>query len=143
VKYRNRKSLKSMHVKLLMSVVISCSCLFLTSCSNLNADLGANEINYQFAGDWEGNGVDSAGNEFTFAAKVIALGEDKYRMLVLDKLDTQKKPMHVMDGVLKNNKFPHTADGGVYVGGGVLDEEKFEGYYKGPYDGTYKMYRVK
>ena len=40
------------------------------------------------------------------------------------------------------NKFVYTADEGEYVGGGELDEELFEGYYKGPVDGTYKMQRA-
>ena len=104
---------------------------------------GGNRRIYPFAGNWQGSGADSKGNEFAFAAKVIALGDNKYRILVLDKLDMQKKPMHIMDGVLKGNKFPHTADKGVYVGGGELGDEIFEGYYKGPVDGTYKMHRVK
>ncbi len=113
-----------------------CVTLFLSSCANP-------EKNYPFAGSWQGSGSDSAGNEYVFAARVISLGDGKYRMLVLDKLDTMKKPMHVMDGVLKDNKFPHTADNGLYTGGGELTEEMFTGYYKGPVDGTYKMHRVK
>lgn len=120
-------------------VLILFACLFLCSCSNLESV----SCNYPFAGDWQGSGVDSKGNEFKFAAKVIDLGDYKYRLLVLDKLDTQKKPMHVMDGVLKDNKYAYTADKGIYVGGGELGEEMFEGYYKGPVDGTYTMHRVK
>ena len=64
-------------------------------------------------------------------------------MLVLDKLDTKKKPMHIMDGVLENNEFPHVADNGIYTGSGELTKDEFTGYYKGPVDGTYKMQRVK
>ena len=119
-----------------------CASLFLSSCANSDAVLDGNGKNYQFAGNWQGSGMDSEGNEFNFAAKVTALGDDKYRVLILDKIDTQKKPMHVMDGVLRDNKFPHTADNGKYVGGGELYEGMFEGYYKGPVDGTYKMHRV-
>ena len=60
----------------------------------------------------------------------------------IDELDTVKKPLHVMEGVLENNKFPYTADEGLYEGGGTLSKDLFEGYYKGPVDGTYKMWRV-
>ena len=89
-----------------------------------------------FSGDWQGSGTDSAGNEFTFAAKVGHLGENKYRVLILDKLDTRRKPIHIMDGVLENNQFPHTADEDLYEGGGTLSEDLFEGYYKGPITGN-------
>jgi hypothetical protein len=96
-----------------------------------------------FGGNWQGNGVDSEGNEFAFFAKVSHLGDNKYRILILDKLDTLNKPLHIMDGVLAGKKFPHTADEGLYEGGGSLSEDLFEGYYKGPVDGTYKMWRIK
>ncbi len=124
-------------------IMFLCASLFLSSCANSDAVSGDNRKIYPFAGNWQGSGIDSEGNEFTFAAKVIALGDHKYRVLILDKFDTQKEPMHVMDGVLKGNKFAYTADEGAYVGGGELDDEMFEGYYKGPVDGTYKMHRVK
>ncbi|MBW8016485.1 MAG: hypothetical protein FVQ82_09880 [Planctomycetes bacterium] len=116
--------------------IFFCISLFLVSCANSGS-------NYPFAGDWQGSGSDSAGNDYTFAAKVIDLGDGKFRMLVLDKLGTKKKPMHTMDGVLENNKFPHTADNGIYTGSGELTKEEFTGWYKGPVDGTYKMQRVK
>jgi hypothetical protein len=96
-----------------------------------------------FAGNWQGSGVDSQGNEATFAVKVIDLGDHKYRMLILDALDTQNDPMHVMDGVLKKNEYTYTADGGAYTGGGKLDGDTFAGYYKGSVDGTFKMQRAK
>ena len=96
-----------------------------------------------FSGDWQGNGTDSAGNEFAFFAKVSHLGDNRYRVLILDKLDTLRKPIHIMDGVLEDNQFPHTADEGLYEGGGTLSEDTFEGYYKGPIDGTYRMWRTK
>ena len=124
-------------------IVFLCVSLFLSSCANSDAVSGDNRRIYPFVGNWQGSGIDSVGNEFTFAAKVIALGDHKYRILILDKLDTQKEPMHVMDGVLKGNKFAYTADEGEYVGGGELDDEMFKGYYKGSVDGTYKMHRVK
>ncbi len=124
-------------------IIFLCSFLFLSSCASSEAVSGDNRRIYPFAGNWQGDGTDSVGNGFTFAAKVIALGDHKYRVLILDKLDTQKEPMHVMDGVLKGNKFAYTADGGEYVGGGKLDDEMFKGYYKGPVDGTYKMHRVR
>jgi hypothetical protein len=51
--------------------------------------------------------------------------------------------MHIMDGVLKGSKFIYTADEWKYVGEDELNGEMFEGYYKGPVDGTYKMQRVR
>ena len=63
--------------------------------------------------------------------------------MILDSLDTVKKPMHVMDGLLENNRFSYTSDAGLYEGGGNLGKVLFEGYYKGPVDGTFKMWRIK
>ena len=117
--------------------------LFLSSCANFNANSGRKQANYPFSGNWQGSGTDSEGNEFAFFAKVSPLGDNKYRVLILDKLDTLEKPMHVMDGVLENNKFVYAADEGLYEGGGTLSENLFEGYYKGPVDGTYGMWRIK
>jgi len=117
-------------------------CLFLICCANPDADSGSNQANYPFTGNWQGNGTDSEGNEFTFFAKVTHLGDNKYRILTLDKLDTLEEPMHIMDGVLENNRFSYTADEGAYEGGGTLSEDLFEGYYKGSIDGTFKMWRI-
>ena len=63
-------------------------------------------------------------------------------MLILDALDTLQKPIHIMDGVLENNTYSYTADDGAYEGSGTLSKDLFEGYYKGPVDGTYKMWRI-
>ena len=117
-------------------------CSFLNSCTSLIAKNGSTQTDFLFTGNWHGNGIDSEGNKFTFAAKVDSLGYNKYRILILDKLDTLKKPMHIMEGVLLNNKFTYTADEGLYEGGGELSNNLFEGYYKGPVDGTYKMWRI-
>ncbi|MHC4288829.1 MAG: hypothetical protein ACYSO4_00155 [Planctomycetota bacterium] len=111
-------------------MMVFCGCLFLGAC-------GA-----PFAGDWQGSGADSMGNEFNFAAKVVDQGDDQYRVLILDALDTQNDPLHVMDGVLEKNEYIYTADDGIYTGAGTLDSDTFEGYYKGPVDGTYVMQRV-
>ena len=123
--------------------VFFCACLFLSSCVNTDAVSSGDQKNCPFTGHWQGSGIDSQGNEFNFAAKVIALGSDHYRVLILNKIDTHKEPMHVMDGVMKDNKFIYTADEGMYIGEGKLDNEIFEGYYEGPVDGTYEMQRVK
>ena len=132
------------------SVIVSCKtiavlslCIFLSSCTDLNANSDKNQVNYPFSGDWQGNGTDSEGNEFTFAAKVSYLGDNKYRLLILDKLDTLNKPIHIMDGVLENNKFSYAADEGTYEGGGSLGKDLFEGYYKGPVNGNFRMWRIK
>jgi hypothetical protein len=130
-------------------VIVSCKliaslslCLFLSSCINLNSNSGSYQANYPFSGNWQGHGTDSEGNGFTFVAKVRRLGDNKYRVLILDRFDTLNKPMHVMDGVLENNKFSYTSDEGLYEGGGTLSKDLFEGYYKGPVDGTYQMWRT-
>ena len=122
--------------------VASTSCLLSSSCTYLKAIPKGSKVNYQFTGNWQGNGVDSEGNEFAFAAKVSCLANNKYRVVILDKLNTQKEPMHIMEGVLNNNKFTYTADDGLYEGGGELSKDVFEGYYKGPVNGTYKMWRI-
>ena len=124
------------------SIALLSLCLFLGSCTNPGSNSSSNPANFPFSGNWQGNGTDSEGNGFTFVAKVSHLGDNKYRMLILDELDTLKKPMHVMDGVLENNKYSYTADEGLYEGGGTLSKDLFEGYYKGPVDGTFKMWRI-
>jgi hypothetical protein len=115
----------------------------LSSRTNPNANSGSDQTNYPFSGNWQGNGTDSEGKEFIFVAKVSHLGDNKYHVLILDKLDTLQKPIHIMDGVLENNKFPYTTDEGLYEGGGSLSEDLFEGYCKGPVDGIYRMWRIK
>ncbi len=133
----------------LRPVIVSCKsiallslCLFLGSCTNPDTNSGGNEANYPFVGNWQGDGTDSEGNPFTFVAKVSHSGDNKYRILILDKLDTLNEPIHIMDGVLENNEFSYTADEGIYEGGGTLGKDLFEGYYKGPVDGTFKMWRT-
>ena len=125
------------------SIALLSLCLFLSSCANPNTKSVSSQANDSFIGNWQGNGTDSEGNGFAFVAKVSHSGDNMYRMLILDKLDTLKKPMHIMDGVLENNKFVYTADEGLYEGGGTLGKDLFEGYYKGPVDGTFKMWRIK
>ena len=120
-------------------VLILCGTLFLVSCASLDS---GNRID-PFAGSYQGNGSDSEGNDYVFAAKVSSLGEGKYQMLVLDKIDTQKKPMHIMDGVLEDNKFIYTSDGGIYAGECEIGDGVVTGYYKGPVDGSFKMTRLK
>jgi hypothetical protein len=117
-------------------------CLSISSCTNTKSGYDNDQVNYQFIGLWQGNGKDAEGNGFTFAARVTYSGENRYRLLILDKLDTAKEPIHIMDGVLENNRFQYTADNGLYEGRGTLSKERFEGYYKGPVDGTYTMWRI-
>jgi hypothetical protein len=133
----------SMLMPVMTILVLLSTCAFLISCTKPNAGSGGNQSDHPFSGNWQGKGTDSKGNEFAFFAKVSHSGGSRYRMLILDKLDTLDKPIHIMDGVLENNKFPHTADEGLYEGSGTLSGDLFEGYYKGPVDGTYKMWRIK
>jgi len=125
-----------------ISIALLSLCLFLSSCTEPDTDSGSNQENYPFIGNYQGNGTDSEGNPFTFFAKVSHSGDNRYRILILDKLDTLEKPMHVMDGALENNEFTYTADEGLYEGGGTLSEDFFEGYYKGPVDGSFQMWRI-
>ena len=124
------------------SIILLFLCLILGSCGSTDPGSGSNQTDYPFSGDWQGNGTDAEGNEFTFAAKVSDLGNSKYRILILDRPDTLNEPIHVMDGVMEDNKFTYTADEGLYEGGGTLGEDMFEGYYRGPVDGNYQMWRV-
>ncbi len=124
------------------SIVFMSLCLVTGSCTNPKTHSDNDHINYMFTGDWQGNGKDSEGNGFTFAAKVTHSGNSRYRILILDKLDTLKEPIHIMDGVLEKNEFIYTADEGQYKGGGVLYQDRFEGFYKGPIDGTFTMWRI-
>ena len=120
-----------------------CVSLLLNSCANSDNVSGINGKADPFVGQWEGGGTDSEGNEFTFVAKVTSQGDGQYRILFFDPLDTQGEPMHIMDGVMKDRTYTYTADDGTFTGAGELDGDAFEGYYKGPVDGTYKMQRVK
>lgn len=124
------------------SITLLSLCLVLSSCTNPKDNSDSNQANYSFIGNWEGKEADSEGNPFHFFAKVSHLGENKYRMLILTDLDTHNKPLHIMDGVLENNKFDYTADEGQYKGDGTLSKDRFEGYYKGPIDGTFTMWRI-
>lgn len=124
------------------SIVLLSLCLVLSSCMNPKNNSGSGQANYPFVGDWQGIGSDSEGNSFNFFAKVSHTGDNKYRMLILTDLDKQYEPIHVMDGILENNEFSYTSDSGLYKGDGILGEDRFKGYYKGPIDGTYTMWRI-
>jgi 3-keto-disaccharide hydrolase len=95
-----------------------------------------------FMGDWEGEGSSSDGESFEFAAQVIALGDGGYRINILKEFDVGGEPMHVMDGVLKEDEYSYTADGGAYTGSGVLDGDVFRGSYKGDVGGRFEMKRI-
>jgi len=95
-----------------------------------------------FMGDWEGSGTAEYGESFEFVAQVIALGDNLYRVNTLTEFDKRIKPIHVMDGELKGDKFPYTADGGAYTGDGVLEGDVFRGFYKGEVNGSFEMRRV-
>ena len=124
---------KDMIVKRLFAFLMLGVCLFISSCATQEP----------FAGDWIGSGADSEGNEFTFAATVTAVEDNGYVVLILDALDTDKEPMHIMKGIMENNEFVYTADEGLYRGGGELKDGVFTGFYLGPVDGTFTMQRVK
>lgn len=113
-------------------IIVICACLFIGSCARQES----------FSGDWVGSGVDSDGNEFTFAAKVTAVEDNGYQVLILDSLDSQNEPLHIMKGILEDGQFVYTADGGLYSGGGELKNGVFTGFYLGPVDGTFTMHRV-
>ena len=121
--------------------LLLCACLT-SSCSTSDAAKEDPVKNYPFAGHWKGSGVDSEGYAFEFFATVIPLGGGTYRILILDKLDTQKDPLHVMEGTLEANIYTYTADDGMYTGQGRLKKDSFEGRYQGPIDGTYTMQRI-
>ncbi len=119
-----------------------CLCLMLSSCSGSKAAPDVDPKSKLFAGSWQGNGIDSEGNEFAFTAKVNGLGDSQYRMLVFVAESGTEEPSHVLDGVMKQGQYIYTADEGLYVGGGQLDGETFKGFYKGPIEGNFTMQRV-
>lgn len=127
---------------ILLSGTMLLFCLTMSSCTGLDLKPVNNKTIYPFSGEWQGKGVDSEGNSFNFYSKVIHLGENRYQMLILSGLDKLDEPLHVMEGVLENNKFSYTSDKGSYKGEGTLSKDRFEGYYKGPVDGTYSMRRL-
>lgn len=114
-------------------LICICSLFCLSSCTNTDC---------RFSGDWLGSGFDSECNKLTFAAKVTSLGDDKYRMQILDSLDTKKEPMHIMDGTLKGSIFEYTSDKGLYKGLCTLEDGLLHGYYVGPFDGVFRMQKV-
>lgn len=116
--------------------------LLICSCSYAKKLINKTEF-IEFTGMWKGNGIDSKGNTFSFVAEVSRLADNKYRIVISDKIDSDKEPFHIIEGTLNNNKFTSTADGGKYKGGGKLSQNLYEGYYKGPVNGTYTMQRIK
>ena len=87
------------------SMLLLSLCLALSSCSEPTDNLGSSHENYIFTGNWEGEGEDSKGNPFKFFSKVSHSGNNRYRMLILADLESLDEPLHIMDGVLENNKF--------------------------------------
>jgi len=124
------------------SIVLLSLCLVLSSCTNSEKSSNSNLENYSFTGDWHGDGTDSKGNQFKFFARVSHSGDNRYRMLILTDLDKPNEPIHIMDGVLENNRFSYTSDEGLYKGNGTLSKDRFDGYYKGPVDGKYRILRI-
>lgn len=124
------------------SIALFFLCLVLNSCTNSKDNSDSSQVNYSFIGNYEGEGSDSEGNHFNFFSKVSHLGESKYRMLILTDLDAQNEPLHIMEGILENNKFIYTSDNGQYKGDGTLGKDRFKGYYKGPVGGTFTMWRI-
>ena len=96
-----------------------------------------------FTGKWQGSGVDSDGIKAEFVATVIAMGGKHYQVSILEDFSKNTKPMHVMDGILDGNIYSYTADNGKYSGSCELTTDSFKGYYKGPIDGTFILYRIK
>ena len=59
----SRKSLLLLVNRSFVFIVFLCGCLFLSSCTNPNAVSSGSRNDYPFAGDWQGSGIDSEGNE--------------------------------------------------------------------------------
>jgi hypothetical protein len=100
------------------------------------------EIIDPLMGDWEGHYIaeDDRGD---FVAQVIALGDGKYRINMLEQFDSRDEAAHVLDAVLDGNKLTYTADEGIYEGEGVLDGGTLKANYRGPENGKFEMHRVK
>ena len=89
------------------SIVLLSFCLSLSSCANFKNNSNSNHANNSFIGDWQGEGTDSKGNSFNFYARVIHSGDNRYRLLILTDLEKINEPIHIMDGVLENNKYSY------------------------------------
>lgn len=100
------------------------------------------EIMDPLMGDWAGN-YKADDDQGDFVAQVIALGDGRYRINMMEQFDTETEPTHVLDAVLDGNKVTYTADEGLYQGEGVLDAGTLKANYRGPVNGRFEMHRVK
>lgn len=94
-----------------------------------------------FMGDWQGSyeADDGSGD---LVARVIGHGEGNYRINIYSAFDTDERPIHVLDGVLKDNVYTYTSDGGAYKGKGTLKGDTFKCNYEGPVNGVFEMKKV-
>ena len=93
-------------------------------------------------GDWTGH-YTSDNDQGDFVAQVIALGDNKYRINMLEQFDSWAGPAHVLDAVLDGNELTYTADEGIYEGEGILDSGILKAKYRGPVNGRFEIQRVK
>jgi hypothetical protein len=100
------------------------------------------EVIDSLMGDWEGY-YTAEYEQGDFAAQVIALGDSRYRINMLEDFDLWGEPVHVLDAVLDGNKLKFTADEGIYEGEGELDDGTLKANYRGPVDGKFEMERIK
>lgn len=99
-----------------------------------------------FMGDWQGVRQTDSGMTGDLSMQVIALGNNQYRMRVLESFDWPHDPVAVMDAELKGQAVRFKSVGGgtewTGEGDGTLKDGKFEGKYKGTDDGSFSVKRV-
>jgi len=121
--------------------LILCSCasqLQTQSVAELTADTGDG-----FMGDWVGTRRGDDGFTTEFVAQVIGLGDNTYRMNILDAFDVGLEPTTVLDTTLAGDKATFVGVAGHDVQGeGVFAGTTFTGRYRGEDAGSFEMNRV-
>jgi hypothetical protein len=99
-----------------------------------------------FMGDWQGIRKSNDGATADMMIQVIALGNNQYRMRVLESFERPQNAVAVMDADLKDSavRFKSVEGGTAWTGEGegTLKDGTFEGKYKGSDDGTFTVKRV-
>ncbi len=99
-----------------------------------------------FMGDWQGIRRTVSGVTGDLSMQVIALGNNQYRMRVLESFEWPQDPVAIMEAELHDQtvRFKNAENGMQWSGQGegTLKEGKFEGTYKGTDEGSFLIRRV-
>lgn len=118
-----------------------CSCASQTKTQTV-ADLTA-DTGDSFMGDWVGTRRGDDGSTTEFVAQVLALGDNAYRMNILDAFDMGLEPTTVLDATLDGGKVTFAGVAGHDAQGeGVFEGTTLKGRYRGEGAGSFEMNRV-